>query len=93
MAHLTAAPAPSQSAHTQSSWFGFLLSAFFDGLKAYGASLMVVSPADPISSQISVAAPAPERPKQTAARPHSKSAETAFALPSPALPKPVWRNA
>jgi len=93
MAHLTAAPAPSQSAHAQSSWFGFLLSAFFDGLKAYGASLMVVSPADPISSQNNRTAPAPESHKHAAARPQSKSAEAAFALPSPTLPKPAWRNA
>jgi hypothetical protein len=93
MAHLTAAPAPSQSAHTHSSWFGFLLSAFFDGLKAYGASLMVISPTDSTSSQNNATAPAPESHKHAAARPQSKNAETAFAFPRPTLPKPVWRNA
>jgi hypothetical protein len=93
MAHLKASPAPSQSAHTGSSLFGFLVSGFIDGLKAYGASLMVISPADPISSQNTATALAGESHKHAAAGTESKPADAVFALPRPCLPKPAWRHA
>lgn len=42
MAHTAASPATPQS-----DWYTFLRSAFINGLKAYGASVMVIAPADP----------------------------------------------
>ena len=93
MAHLKASPAPSQSAHTRSSLFGFLVSGFIDGLKAYGASLMVISPANPISSQNTATALARESHKHATVRSQSKPADGGFALPRPTLRKPAWRHA
>ena len=93
MVHLKTISATSQSAHPRSSLIGFLLSAFIHGLKAYGASLMVISPADPIPSQNTALAAVPESHKHVALRPRLKSADATFSLPRPTLPKPAWRNA
>jgi hypothetical protein len=42
MAHSTTVPAASNKPATHTDWYTFLRSALIDGLKAYGASLMVV---------------------------------------------------
>jgi hypothetical protein len=47
MAHSTAITAFHRSPKAYSDWFTFLLSAFINGLKAYGASLMVIHLSDP----------------------------------------------
>ena len=47
MTHSTAITAFHRSPKAHSDWFTFLLSAFINGLKAYGASLMVIHLSDP----------------------------------------------
>ena len=57
MAHSTAIPAVSQSTKAHSDWITFLCSTFINRLKAYGASLMVMHPADPTQTQIKAECP------------------------------------
>jgi hypothetical protein len=88
MAHTKAIPAASQSTKAHSDWFTLLRSAFINGLKAYGASLMVVAPLSPAESQPIVTSPKPTR----------RNAPTVATQATPALPpsplaKPAWSRA
>lgn len=92
MAHFTAIPAASQSAKATSGWFTFLSSAFIDGLKVYGASLMIVSPADHLGAQRISTGPA-TIVRSTAAARAAEPAIRQHALPRTTLPTPAWRHA
>jgi len=93
MAHSTAIPAARQSATPRSDWYTFLCSAFLNGLKAYGASLMVISPTDPIRSQNTTAAPLLVPCTPEAALFHQPKAAIKPAILRTKLPKPAWSRA
>lgn len=80
MAHSTAIPATAKS-----DWYTFLCSAFIDGLKAYGAALMVAAPSTPSESQPAVCQSKPAIPHRPVAK------HTIPALPHPT--KPAWSRA
>jgi hypothetical protein len=84
MAHSTANSVTLQPAKTHSDWLTFLCSALFDGLKAYGASLMIVSSSDSSCGE----AAAPPTRIQPIPRPQIK-----LAVKTSALANPAWRHA
>jgi hypothetical protein len=88
MAHSTEIPAVSQSTKPHSDWFTLLGSAFINGLKAYGASLMVVAPLSTAGSQPIATSPKPA-PRKTPA----VATEAAPALSRAPLAKPAWSRA
>ena len=87
MARSTSIPAAPQSPRTNSDWCTFLLSAFINGLKAYGAALMVCTPATPSESQPPLAQPKPaiQQHAVVVSKPH-------LALPR-TIAKPAWSRA
>jgi hypothetical protein len=85
MAHTTAIPAVSQSTKAHSDWFTLLGSAFINGLKAYGASLMVAAPLSTAQSQSLVTSPKPAPRRAPAV-----ATEAAPALSHAPLANPAW---
>jgi hypothetical protein len=90
MAHSTATRTASQATRTHSDWYAFLRSAFINGLKAYGASLMTISPVDHLESPASPTLPISPAIVLT---PEPKPAFDRKALPQTRLPKPAWSRA
>ena len=90
MAHYTAIPAASQPTKTHSDWYTFLRSAFINGFKAYGASVMTISPVDHLESQTLPTAPVRNVTVPTL---EPKPAFDRMALPHSTLPKPAWSRA
>jgi len=90
MAHSTAIPAAPQPTRTHSDWCTFLLSAFINGLKCYGASLMTISPVDHLESQTIPTAPVRN---VTIPTPERKPAFDRKALPHSTVPNPAWSRA
>ena len=93
MVHSTKTPAGPRSARAHSDWYRFLSSAFITGLKAYGASLMVIAPPDTTETQISITVPTPATHNHPVAKPQPKRAIHISALPHCPIAKPAWRNA
>jgi hypothetical protein len=93
MVHSTKSSAGSQIAKAHSDWYTFLRSAFITGLKAYGASLMVIASPDTTETQISITALTPATHNHPVAKPQPKPAIHMPALPHCPIAKPAWRNA
>lgn len=92
MAHSTSIPARQQAPKAQFDWYTFLRNAFLNGLKAYGAALMVAGRSTACESHLSInesepapRRPAPGKPQPSPALPHST-------LASPALNQ-AWTRA
>jgi len=90
MAHSTATGTASQATRTHSDWYAFLRSACINGLKAYGASLMTISPVDQLESPASSTLPI-RTPTVPTTEP--KPAFDRKALPHTTLPKHAWSRA
>jgi len=88
MAHSTAIPAAQQTPKAQFDWYTFLCSAFINGLKAYGASLMVTAPSTACESQIPFV-----QPKLTDRHLAITTPQSSPALPHTALAKPALTQA
>jgi hypothetical protein len=98
MAKSAATPKASQPAKENSDWYTFLRSAFLNGLKAYGASLMVVAPEPPLSlpkgpSHLEILETSMEGPKPAARKHPLVTPQASPALPHTTVPKPAWSRA
>ena len=93
MVQSTAFSPVSQSAKPRSDWYTILRSAFINGLKAYGASLMMVVPPDTTEAQANIASSTPLTRNNPVAGLRPKTAVDIRALPQTSLAKPAWKHA
>jgi hypothetical protein len=93
MVHSTESPAASQSATAHSDCFTFLRSAFITGLKAYGASLMVIAPSETSQAQSCLAAPGPVTRNHSVAKQQQKPTVHISALRRSPIARPEWKHA
>ena len=90
MTHSTATGTASQATRTHSDWYTFLRSAFLNGLKAYGISMMAGAPCLPVLETWETSS---SSPKPAILAPQVAKPQPSPALLNATLPSPAWRNA
>jgi hypothetical protein len=90
MAHSTPTPATSSTPAAHTDWYTFLRSAFLNGLKAYGISMMAGAPCLPVLETWETSS---SSPKPAILAPQVAKPQPSPALLNVTLPSPAWRNA